>query len=100
MACLRIALTSSPQTGGEVTKMSYLLEKFVGEYHWIHTSIGLTGNVCFIIGSLLFMSPATKQTAIWFFLAGSTGMLIGNLGNAVAMELDRRWRKQRAEAKT
>lgn len=72
-----------------------LLEKLVSGYAWIHTSIGLTGNICFIIGSMMLMSPAWKQTAIWFFLAGSIGMLVGNLGSALVMQLERRWRRQR-----
>jgi len=75
------------------------LENFVDGYSWIHTSIGLIGNIYFVIGSVMFMSPAWKQTAVWFFLTGSSGMLIGTLGNALAMELDCRWRRQQDRGK-
>ena len=78
--------------------MKTLLNTCIKEYTWIHTSIGLLGNICFIIGSVLFMRQ-NQSLGIWFFIAGSTGMLIGNAGNAAAMYVQQRWRRRRGEQK-
>lgn len=73
--------------------MKKLVVRCVRQYAWIHTSIGLFGNVCFVAGSLLFMAQR-KDLGIVLFVAGSTGMLIGNLGNALAMAMERKWQHQ------
>lgn len=45
--------------------------------------IGVAGNVLFVIGSTMFIWEALKPYSIACFLAGSTGMLIGNVGGVV-----------------
>lgn len=74
--------------------MRRLIEICVRDYAWIHTIIGLLGNVAFVTGSVLFLMQQQQQ-GILFFIAGSLGMLIGNLGNAVVMMIERRWRRER-----
>lgn len=73
-----------------------VLQKFVRKYSWIHLGLGLTGNILFVIGSSLMLAERTRQLAIWFFLAGSIGMLLGRLGEGIARGLDGHW--QRLEA--
>jgi uncharacterized membrane protein YhfC len=72
--------------------MKKLLQACVRDYAWIHTSIGLAGNLCFVIGSVLFMQEK-QDLGIRFFIIGSAGMLIGSLGNAIVMYVERQWRK-------
>jgi hypothetical protein len=72
--------------------MGKLLQAFVRDYAWVHTSIGLLGNLCFVIGSLLFLQEK-QDLGTWFFIIGSAGMSIGSLGNAIVMYVERQWRK-------
>lgn len=62
--------------------MSRALKKFVHEYGWVHMSLGLTGNVTFFVGSLLFLPQLEqyKTVGVWFFVTGPFLMLIGALG--------------------
>lgn len=53
----------------------------VHRFRAIHIGIGILGNSLFLAGSLLFLS-GSRTTAIWLFIAGSAGMLIGSLGSA------------------
>lgn len=62
----------------------------VNKYRWIHSSIGVLGGLLFVIGSLLFMVDA-NQTAGVLFILGSTGMLIGNVGQLIADYKYREW---------
>lgn len=68
-----------------------LLHVLVSDYEWIHIGLGLIGNVAFLVGSFLFFSASTKQLALWLFVIGSSGMLIGSIGSALV----RYERKQR-----
>lgn len=56
------------------------LGSFLREFPWIHLLIGLTGNLLFFVGSIMFFSKQLETGAIWFFVVGSLGMLIGSLG--------------------
>lgn len=56
---------------------------FLTEYEWLHTLIGIAGNVLFVAGSLMFTTEALKTYALGCFITGSTGMLIGNVGAAI-----------------
>lgn len=58
------------------------LHVLVCDYEWVHISLGLIGNCAFVIGSFLFFSDSTKTLALWFFVIGSVGMLLGSLGSA------------------
>ncbi|MCB1884409.1 MAG: YrhK family protein [Geminicoccaceae bacterium] len=65
----------------------------VEDYQWVHLGIGILGNCLFLTGSFLFMSESTKGVAVYFFIAGSTGMLIGSVGSAI-VKLARRRRPE------
>lgn len=58
------------------------LKKLVRDYSWIHLSLGVLGNVAFVVGSLAFLPWLAdyKTTGVWLFIAGSSLMLIGALG--------------------
>ena len=43
----------------------------------------VAGNACFFIGSILFFFPAMEKAGIALFVAGSFGMLLGSISNAV-----------------
>ena len=58
--------------------------RFVEEFHWFHTTLGLIGNVSFFVGSVLFLWESTKLLGIWLFIVGSLGMMLGSIGDAVA----------------
>lgn len=66
----------------------------VHDYQWIHLTLGLIGNALFVIGSVYFLWTSTQQLAIWLFIAGSSGMLIGSIGSAI-VKLDERRRGPR-----
>jgi hypothetical protein len=59
------------------------LRTLVRDYSWIHLSIGLIGNTCFFVGSILFLSKSLQLAGTWLFIVGAGGMLIGALGRAV-----------------
>ena len=58
------------------------VHRIVYEYQWAHLVTGILGNCLFIAGSVLFMQEL-QPLAIYCFIAGSSAMLIGNLGSAV-----------------
>ena len=43
-----------------------------------HVSRSLTtvGNLCFLVGSVLFLSEAAQTAGVWLFIAGSSGLLV------------------------
>ncbi|MCW8193634.1 hypothetical protein F6455_02390 [Proteobacteria bacterium 005FR1] len=58
------------------------IRTLVQDYGWVHLSLGLLGNVTFLLGSVLFL-PAFKEykeVGVWLFIAGAFLMLIGSLG--------------------
>lgn len=59
------------------------VERFVSNYEWIHTGLGLMGNLAFLVGSVLFLWESTKQAGIWLFIVGASGMLVGSIGRAL-----------------
>lgn len=63
--------------------MSKPLKIIVQDYGWIHTSVGLLGNIAFFLGSILFLPQFEewKVTGVWLFIVGSFLMLVGALGN-------------------
>lgn len=56
------------------------LGAFLRDFPWIHLIIGLTGNLMFFVGSIMFFYKSLETGAIWFFVLGSLGMLLGSLG--------------------
>ena len=59
--------------------LSLLLRK----YQWIHLTLGLIGNISFVVGSVFFLYEHLHSEGTWLFIIGSTGMLIGSLGEAI-----------------
>lgn len=59
------------------------LVALVEEFHWLHLTLGLIGNVSFFVGSVLFLFEPLKTAGIWLFIVGSFGMLLGTIGDAV-----------------
>nr|WP_246587061.1 YrhK family protein [Stakelama flava] len=57
----------------------------IRDYPHIHLALGLIGNTLFLIGSVLFFKrfDAWYHIAVWLFVLGSAGMLIGAIGKAV-----------------
>ncbi len=63
--------------------MQSAIRTLVRDYGWIHSGVGLLGNLAFVIGSVLFL-PAFepwKVTGVWLFITGSTLMFVGALGD-------------------
>lgn len=58
------------------------LKTLIRDYSWIHLSLGFVGNVAFVIGSFTFLPwfAEYKTIGVWLFIAGSSLMLIGALG--------------------
>jgi hypothetical protein len=69
--------------------MQKIIQDFVRERKWIHVSLGLVGNVCFFVGSILFLSETLQPIGTWLFIVGSAGMLIDSIGNAILLSLDK-----------
>jgi YrhK-like protein len=47
---------------------------------WVHLVIGLIGNLFFVLGSIMFLYPASTRLGTWFFIVASWGLLIGVRG--------------------
>ena len=67
----------------------------VEDFGWIHTGIGLAGNLLFLIGSVAFLPglgavPGTevewKTVGVWLFIAGAASMSVGSVG-ALALRI-------------
>lgn len=59
------------------------LREFVHRYPAVHLGVGIFGNVAFFVGSILFLSEATKRIGVYCFIFGSLGMLLGSVGQAL-----------------
>lgn len=59
-----------------------MLKDFVREFQTLHLVIGVAGNLVFFVGSVLFVWHSTEMLAIWLFIVGSLGMLLGAVGQA------------------
>jgi hypothetical protein len=59
------------------------VRRFVRTYPEVHIGIGLFGSTAFVIGSVLFLLHV-RTPASWLFVLGSTGMLIGRVGEVLA----------------
>jgi len=64
--------------------------EFLGDFPWVHLGLGLVGNAAFFVGSVLFFWESTMTAAIWLFVIGSLGMLIGSLGELLVKVEKRR----------
>lgn len=61
------------------------------DFPWIHLGIGLFGNLLFFVGSIMFFWSSVKTLAIWLFVIGSLGMLLGSIGELL-VRVERRRR--------
>tara|TARA_Y100000766_G_C18427068_1_gene374901 strand:+ start:114 stop:368 length:255 start_codon:yes stop_codon:yes gene_type:complete len=82
--------------------MSSPLKTLVQEYGWIHTGLGLLGNVAFFVGSVVFLPSLEKWEAVgvewqtvgvWLFIFGSFFMLVGTAGNLLVKVYEAREKK-------
>ena len=55
---------------------------FVREFPAVHLAIGVIGNIIFFAGSVLFIWHTTEVVAIWLFIVGAFGMMLGAIGQA------------------
>lgn len=60
------------------------------EFPWVHLGLGLFGNTLFVVGSVLFFWASVKTLAIWMFIFGSLGMLLGSIGELLVRVEKRR----------
>ncbi|MEX6506587.1 YrhK family protein [Jiella sp. M17.18] len=75
-----------------------MLQTLVRDYSWIHLGLGLLGNFCFVVGSVLFFKTFDSwyTLAVSLFVIGSVGMFIGSLGELVKFVYERREKTQRS----
>lgn len=56
---------------------------FLREFPWIHLSVGVLGNLLFVVGSFFFLSENLMKAGTWMFIVGSLGMFVGVCGEVV-----------------
>src|SRR6476660_4599808 len=79
--------TNNPQKASHRSWIGTTLRDFP----WVHLGLGLIGNTLFVVGSVMFFWDSVKTLAIWLFVLGSLGMLIGSVGELlVRVEKHRR----------
>ena len=67
------------------------VRELVYEFPLVHLVTGLFGNITFVLGSILFFFPDSHKAGLWLFIFGSSGMLLGSLGE-VLVRYERRRR--------
>ncbi|MFB0610991.1 YrhK family protein [Aurantiacibacter poecillastricola] len=67
------------------------LETLVRDFGWIHTGVGLMGNLAFVAGSVLFLPQFEpwKVTGVWLFIIGSALMFVGAAGDMLVKWCER-----------
>jgi len=68
------------------------IRRFINTFPWVHTTLGLIGNVSFFVGSIFFLWESLKTAGVWLFIVGAGGMLIGSMGHAFVL-----WEQKRVE---
>jgi len=81
----------------------------VQEFGWIHTGIGLCGNVLFLLGSIAFLPSLTlvqmpwgavvewQTVGVWLFITGAALMAVGSLGSLLVQVYEAQARRQSAD---
>lgn len=72
-----------------------MLQTLVRDFRPIHLGVGLFGNFCFVVGSVLFFETfkAWHTLAVWLFVLGSAGMFLGSVGELAKSVFEARERK-------
>lgn len=93
-------MARSPNTFMQEHGSSNLLKTVVQEYGWVHLTIGLVGNLIFLVGSILFLPvfEPIKTFGVWLFILGAFLMSIGALGRLLVDLWNDPAAKRRAEA--
>lgn len=62
-----------------------ILRTLVQDYEYIHTTLGICGNLLFVTGSVLFFERFSHlyTLAVWLFVVGSSLMLVGAVGSGL-----------------
>lgn len=78
------------------------LKTLVQDFGWIHTGLGLFGNLTFVVGSVFFLPAfeAWKTLGVWLFIVGASFMLIGALGNMLVKVYEARAERPRSRDTT
>ena len=72
-----------------------LIGTLVSDYRWIHVTLGIIGNTAFFVGSIFFLYNSMEVPAVWLFITGSFGMLIGSIGEAIVNFEEKRIKESR-----
>lgn len=75
-----------------------MIRTLVQDYEHLHTAIGISGNLLFVVGSILFFKAFEQYytLAVTMFVVGSVFMLIGSVGNGLRRMWQRREEKPAA----
>lgn len=73
---------------------SRLIRETVHDFEWVHTLIGVFGNLTFFVGSIFFFWDSWETAGVWLFVTGSLAMLVGAVGAALS-RWERRIRRRR-----
>lgn len=74
---------ANDSTAKVLNKNRTLIGTLVSDYRWIHVTLGIIGNTAFFVGSIFFLYKSMEIPAVWLFITGSLGMLIGSIGEAI-----------------
>lgn len=75
---------------------SRVVRETVHDFEWVHTLIGVFGNLTFFVGSIFFFWPSWETAGVWLFVLGSLAMLVGAAGAALS-RWERRLLRRRIE---
>ena len=72
-----------------------MLGQVIRDYPYVHTIIGIMGNLMFVVGSVLFFKvfDVWYSLAVWLFVLGSTFMLVGAVGEGLIRMIEHRERQ-------
>ncbi|SME89741.1 YrhK-like protein [Tistlia consotensis] len=77
-------------------EQSRVVRETVHDFEWVHTLVGVFGNLTFFVGSIFFFWDSWQNAGVWLFVIGSLAMLIGAVGAALS-RWERRLLRRRLE---